>query len=137
MKKSYLRIATLLFVMALSINKINAQLHCTTYPCFLCEWGGEFKVVAPNIFTPNGDAINDYWRPQVYNDACLSEYTLSIFNTWGDLIFESNTQSVGWNGKSVVGGNPCPEGTYYYVMGYANTFSKETKKLKGFFQLSR
>jgi gliding motility-associated-like protein len=131
------KIIVFFFIPIFFIGKINAQVQCKTYTCFLCEWGGEFKVVAPTIFTPNKDEINDLWIPQVFNEACLSDFTITIFNRWGTLVFESTVYSVGWNGNTVSGGNPYPEGTYYYKLSYTNGNTKETKNDKGFFQLAR
>jgi gliding motility-associated-like protein len=126
----------LIFVL-FSISKIDAQIRCITYRCFECEWGGEFKVTAPNIFTPNNDEINDVWMPIVTNIACLSDIKMTIHNRWGQLVFESSVHNVGWNGTSASGSIKQPEGTYYYFLSYTNLNTKETKTTKGFLQLER
>ncbi|MFM9816268.1 gliding motility-associated C-terminal domain-containing protein, partial [Streptomyces scabiei] len=58
------------------------------------------KVGVPNAFSPNGDGINDVWRPINLEDYPGSE--LSIWNRWGNRIFHSfgpNKADYTWDGK--------------------------------------
>lgn len=50
----------------------------------------------PNAFTPNGDGLNDLFKPNCIFD--LAFYELLIFDRTGNLIFESDNQNLGWNG---------------------------------------
>ena len=56
-----------------------------------------FNLSAPNAFSPNGDGNNDVWLPLI---TCYEEYTLSVFNRWGELVFNSNDPNEGWDGKN-------------------------------------
>ena len=70
-------------------------------------------VFVPNTFTPNGDGKNDvlYVRSSI-----LKEFTLRIYNRWGELIFESNSLDKGWDGT--FRGMNCEQGVYdYYLKG--------------------
>ena len=67
-------------------------------------------IFIPNSFTPNGDGLNDVLL--VYSYA-IQEMQFMIFNQWGQKIFESNSQSVGWDGRH--SGKPQPSGVYMYV----------------------
>jgi len=49
----------------------------------------------PNAFTPNNDGLNDVFKPYPIS---LEQYSLNIFNKFGELIFESNDISIGWDG---------------------------------------
>jgi trimeric autotransporter adhesin len=49
----------------------------------------------PNAFSPNGDGHNDVLK---VNGICLQTMTFMIFNRWGEKVFETNDQSVGWDG---------------------------------------
>jgi gliding motility-associated-like protein len=49
----------------------------------------------PNSFSPNGDGINDTFQPKGIN---ILEYSMFIYNRWGELIFQSNELLKGWNG---------------------------------------
>lgn len=64
----------------------------------------------PNAFTPDDNGINDIWQP--YGDV-EGDYTLLIYNRWGEVLFQSNTIRSGWNGRSS-SGKSLPVGTYIY-----------------------
>ncbi len=68
-------------------------------------------IIIPNIFTPNGDGINDYFTVEPTN---IIEFELIIYNRWGREIFISNNLSIKWDGT--VNENPAAEGTYFYLM---------------------
>jgi len=53
------------------------------------------EMYVPNAFSPNNDGSNDilYVRGQ-----CLETLTFMVFNRWGEKVFESNDQKVGWDG---------------------------------------
>ena len=50
----------------------------------------------PSAFTPNGDNRNDIFR--VMGNITSKEFSLQIYNRWGELIFESNDVEIGWDG---------------------------------------
>ncbi len=82
--------------------------------------GGVTKV--PNAFTPNlngpgaqngpGDSANDVFLPIVKG---AEEYNLQIFDRWGNLIFESNSTQIGWDGYNI-DGRLLPAGVYVYKL---------------------
>ncbi len=55
---------------------------------------GEIKF--PNAFTPNGDGLNDTFRPVSEG---VIKYELLVYNRWGELIFTTKDLSAGWDGK--------------------------------------
>lgn len=67
----------------------------------------------PNVFTPNGDIKNDLFGP-LYEDN-VSAISVTIYNRWGEKVFDWNKVGGSWNGKDS-NGKECPEGTYYYVV---------------------
>lgn len=75
----------------------------------------QYDLFVPNVFSPNGDNINDIFLPVIYCDK-LVEYKLQIFDRWGNLVFESNNKDIGWNGKfHSENMNP---GVFAYVIQY-------------------
>ena len=74
---------------------------------------------APNSFTPNGDEYNNVWRPVGYN--YFREHFF-IVNRWGEIIFESNNLSYGWDGTH--NGSMCQDGVYIYVLEWWDIFRK-------------
>jgi len=73
----------------------------------------ESEIWIPNVFTPNGDGINDEFYP-VYSN--IEEITLYIFNRWGNQIFEGSGINARWNG--IYKGKLCPDGVYTYLINY-------------------
>jgi len=97
------------------------------------------NVTVPNIFTPNGDEINDIWLPLIYQYGFVFEsFEMTIYDRWGIKVFESTDTKKGWDGRTT-SGIECSEGTYYYVISYYAKSALETKwgGLKGFVQLIR
>ncbi|OFX17644.1 MAG: hypothetical protein A2033_09160 [Bacteroidetes bacterium GWA2_31_9] len=99
------------------------------------------SIEAPNVFTPNGDGINDFFKIKVKS---LESFQGVIFNRWGHKVYEFNDpEDAGWDGK-VNGGSLASPGTYYYMIegvGKDGTeFSPRTdncETCKGFLQLIR
>lgn len=68
----------------------------------------------PNVFTPNGDGINDGFGPAV--EESVARYKMYISDRWGNRVFATES-SQRWNG-TVNGGNDAAEGVYFYVIEY-------------------
>ncbi|HYF31643.1 MAG TPA: gliding motility-associated C-terminal domain-containing protein [Chitinophagaceae bacterium] len=76
----------------------------------------------PNLFTPNNDGINDTWVIQ--NLDRYPSCRVSVYNRYGQKVFESTGYSVPWNGT--MNGRPLPFGTYYYVIESVGTLKPFT-----------
>ncbi|HPD66188.1 MAG TPA: PKD domain-containing protein [Bacteroidia bacterium] len=70
------------------------------------------KFVAVDVITPNGDNINDYWI--IRDLGYYSPVELTIFNRYGDVIYNSKDYKNDWDGTR--DGKEIPEGAYYYVV---------------------
>jgi gliding motility-associated-like protein len=68
--------------------------------------------VMPNVFTPNGDGINDVLRP--YNLSGVAQWQLSVWDRWGRPLF-AGSWNEGWNGLTPEG-HPAQEGVYFYLL---------------------
>jgi len=92
-------------------------------------WAGKSFLI-PNAFTPNGDGLNDIFGVIPRLDY-INQYRISIFNRWGQMIFNTSDLSQGWDGSYQ--GKPCQAGAYVYRIVY-NDFgmgTQETKVLEG------
>ena len=85
----------------------------------------------PNAFTPNGDGIND---ALCFNTEQLSEFSISIFNRWGETVYRSDDPTRCWDGT--YNGTPCPQGVYTYSC-LITCFGNHTNHLKGNITLIR
>lgn len=66
----------------------------------------------PTSFTPNGDSKNDFFKPSELS--AVSFYQISIYNRWGQKLFESNNPEIGWDGTFE--GEQVPQGAYAYFV---------------------
>lgn len=78
------------------------------------------EVSVPNVFTPNGDGVNDEFR---LGNTC-KEYAVAIYNRWGLKVFETkNISTDHWTGKDEAGVN-VPDGVYFYtIVGQEKSFT--------------
>lgn len=73
---------------------------------------GEAEIIAPNVFSPNGDGENDaleFTGLEYYSNA-----DLRVYNRWGRIVFESVSYNNKWKPSDL------SEGTYYYVLRLAD-----------------
>lgn len=83
------------------------------------------ELTIPNVFTPNGDGYNDLFIPE---NNYLMDYSVTIFNRWGSIVFEGNHEHF-WDGTNK--GQLCPDGVYYYVLLTSNRSKTERKEYSG------
>ena len=85
---------------------------------------GEPIVFIPNAFTPDRDGHNDEWKIEGNN---ITEMNVAVYNRWGQKIFESNDQTIGWDGTFQ--GKALPPDVYgYYVTLVCDDGSRLFKK---------
>jgi gliding motility-associated-like protein len=91
------------------------------------------SVLVPTGFTPNGDMLNDEFKPSF---AFLpKEYTMVVYNRYGFKVFEMKQQFHGikgevvngWDG-SISGGQRAPEGTYVYLIKFVTPAGKTVER---------
>jgi gliding motility-associated-like protein len=93
------------------IDSVSLVKH--TIPSMPCDTA---TIELPNVFTPNGDGINDTWTPQI--PECIGmvdEY--QIFNRWGNEVF-FGTEETHWSGEAH------STGTYFYWLRLKNNTIK-------------
>ena len=69
------------------------------------------NIFVPNLFSPNGDGVNDI--EYVYGTA-IAQLEFRIYNQWGQLVFTSKDQRQGWDGS--MSGQKQPVGVYVYIV---------------------
>lgn len=75
-----------------------------------------FTVFVPNTFTPNNDAYNNCFQPQVALEPV--EWELKIYDRWGEVIFVSDDYTACWDGTYK--GKKCQDDIYIYVIRYVS-----------------
>lgn len=112
----------------------------TVYNEYGCESTAQFEIRSdcvsksfiPTAFSPNGDGINDVFKPTLIN---FEDYQLEVYNRWGEKIFESDDVNLGWDGtyKS----EQMQNGVYLFKMRYKTTEDMNWQNVDGLLNLLR
>ena len=89
----------------------------------------------PNAFTPNNDALNDNFLGRGFFLG-MTDFSLNIWNRWGELVFETTDPNEGWNGKKFNTGKSAPNGVYVVIVKYKGPRGNPFK-IKGFATIVR
>ncbi|WP_316806793.1 gliding motility-associated C-terminal domain-containing protein [Pedobacter agri] len=87
------------------------------------------NLFVPNLFTPNGDGINDLFEIRGLN--LFAQNDLVIVNRWGNEVYKSNNYQNNWSGEGL------NEGTYYYLLRVKENASAPWQVFKGYITLIR
>ena len=68
----------------------------------------------PNAFTPNGDGVNDTYRPLFFCPVITTHF--KIYNRWGQKVFETRDPNEGWDGK--IDGEEASSDVYAWQVEY-------------------
>jgi gliding motility-associated-like protein len=71
-----------------------------------------------DLFTPNGDGVNDYWPVDFLQDPAIGPYTLQIVTRGGMEVLNTQNYQNDWYGT--FNGNDLPDGTYWYIIRLEN-----------------
>jgi gliding motility-associated-like protein len=85
----------------------------------------------PNTFTPNDDEKNQFFQPIISQGYKPGTYWFRIYNRWGELIFESRDQAIGWDGGYGPNSVNCQSGTYTWVLNFQVLQTQEDKEFVG------
>ena len=70
------------------------------------------QIFVPTAFTPNGDGVNDYFRPIAVGISRFDYFR--VYNRWGQLVYSSSSTETGWDGK--IGGKDQASATFVWVV---------------------
>ncbi len=83
------------------------------------------KVFVPNAFTPNDDGTNDSF--EIFFSFLPIDYNLTIYNRWGNIVFETHNPQEMWNGRTS-GNKKAKSGTYIYYLKIKTPKNKIVEK---------
>ncbi|GIV30263.1 MAG: hypothetical protein KatS3mg028_1329 [Bacteroidia bacterium] len=87
----------------------------------------EFSIYIPNVFTPDGDGLNDTFAVKGIGIS-KQDFSMQIFNRWGMKIFSSNDIDRPWDGK--YNGTICKDGEYVYVIQLKPEYSPKKNDIR-------
>ncbi len=86
----------------------------------------------PNTFTPDEDEHNQLWRPIFTSGFDIYSFNLEVYNRWGEIIWETNDASAGWDGTYGIDGLRVPVGIYNWAIHYESKLNDDRKEVSGF-----
>jgi gliding motility-associated-like protein len=97
------------------------------------------NIAVPNVFTPNGDQINDFFTTIKDTTDFVSKFDTKIYTRWGTLVYETNDPEINWDGKDQNTGKELPTGVYFYSIYFSEIRVKgyQPKIYSGFVHLIR
>jgi gliding motility-associated-like protein len=88
-------------------------------------------IYIPTAFTPNGDGLNDIFKPVIHNgEYRIKTYEMTIYDRWGNLIFSTQDHQTGWDGNDTAG-RPYAQGVYNCRIRLTDKTGKETIRQTG------
>lgn len=87
--------------------EITDSLGCTVSKTFKID-----KLQFPDLFTPNGDNVNDLFEIKACDNLANFENELTVFNQWGSIVYQTENYENNWDGTWK--NKPLPEASYYY-----------------------
>lgn len=99
---------------------VEVQSFCTTFIDSIEIKTVNFFCTAfiSNAFSPNGDNLNDDFGTVI--DCSLNSYNFTIYNRWGEKIFESTDVDKRWDGFYL--GKKVQQGSYFFTLNYSTEF---------------
>jgi gliding motility-associated-like protein len=92
----------------------------------------ELIYYVPNTFTPDGDTYNQTFKPVFTSGFDIYDYSLFIYDRWGEVIFESHDANYGWDGAyGTDEKRDVQDGTYTWVIEFKVSMNDERKRVNG------
>lgn len=74
------------------------------------------SLTMPNVFTPNGDGVNDLLRLRAAEAQTLDQLYLKVYNRWGQSVYQTNDPNFAWDGRYL--DRPLSPGVYVYHLSW-------------------
>lgn len=110
------------YVVTLTVTDLSSG--CTDTASMNIFADGEITYTIPNIFTPNGDNINDGF--EIMSHGIVSVHVV-IYDRWGLKMYEFDGVHSSWDGRTTAGVE-VPDGTYFYLFNGKGANGKEYKE---------
>ena len=102
---------------------------CTDYTETYITYNEDPTFYVPSTFTPNGDAYNNSFKPVFTAGYDYYDYHMTLFNRWGEVVFESFNSDYGWSGS--YGDHTVMDGTYIWQITFKALDSDKKTSIRG------
>jgi gliding motility-associated-like protein len=100
---------------------------------YVIERADELIYYVPNSFTPDANGRNDVFQPVFTEGFDPYSFRMLIFNRWGQIVFESQDATIGWEGTYGTGADifKCQDGVYTWQIEFRRLENDEIIYLDG------
>ena len=112
-----------------------SQFGCTSSTSHEIEVKEELIYYVPNSFTPDGDRYNPIFQPIFTSGYDPETYKLSIFNRWGEIVFQTDDVTQGWDGINSKTNTLLSDGTYSWKIEFHLKNSGHREEIYGHINL--
>ena len=113
------------YPVTLAVTTEHGCVDTTTFYLHIIQ---DILFFAPNSFTPDGDEHNQTWKVEVLG-IDIYDFELSIFNRWGEVVWENHDPSVGWDGT--FNGKPVQGGQYVWRARVKDLYNDSKEEFSG------
>ncbi len=111
------------------VTLIASSGNCTDTAELYIEIEEDVIFYMPNSFTPDGDEFNQTFQPIFSSGFDPFDFSLLIFDRWGEVVWESHDTTVGWDGT--LAGRKLPDGMYNWKLEFKTTATDERRMAVG------
>ena len=87
------------------------------------------RIFPPNVFTPNGDGLNDIWIPHITNGNEIHKYDMTVYDRLGNLVFETDDVNEGWDGTYKDGKTVSTSRVFIWVITIEDEYGNKQRKV--------
>lgn len=107
---------------------VTNEIGCVNATTAMLEVLPDLIIYAPNVFTPDGNQLNNTWR--IYMEGIdVYNYNCKVFNRWGEIVWESFDVTGAWNGT--YDNQLVPAGVYVWVVNAKDRSSDKVHNFSG------
>ncbi|MFT5600582.1 MAG: gliding motility-associated-like protein [Flavobacteriales bacterium] len=115
------------YEICLNVSTIHGCVHDTCNTVFI---EGYSNLYVANAFTPDGDLVNDDFKPSLYG-VLPTNYEFLVFNRWGELIFRTNNTDDAWDGTKSGTSGIVQQDVYVWKVKAVDKYTNEAIDLIG------
>ncbi len=115
----------------LTCLKVTNLEGCTDSICHFINMQSEVLINVPNAFTPDNDNLNELFYPVIGGGISTQDFHFSVWDRWGEKLFETNQIGEGWNGSVNRGSYYAEAEAYIWRVVYREIDSGEKRELRG------
>lgn len=116
---------------------VISQAGCVDSTSMPISYEEQLIFYVPNSFTPDADEHNQLFTPVFTSGFAPNNFEMTIYNRWGEVVFESNDSTKGWDGSYGVRGGVVQAGLYTWIIRYKPKDTDEKLTVNGFVNVLR